>query len=124
MSQATFFILEKRGTPIIYIVEDDDNIREELKLLLNTSKSTDKKSDTILECGNVRLDTSVALSYKDNKKAELTKNEMKILYYLFVNKGNSIYDKIYREIIHTSNKSVIEEISCILFREKYRTHRR
>lgn len=27
-----------------------------------------------------------------------------------MDKGNSIYDKIYREIIHTSNKSVIEEI--------------
>ena len=43
-------------------------------LLKRTKKSTDKKSDTILECGNVRLDTSVALIYKDNKKAELTKN--------------------------------------------------
>lgn len=182
----SFIFIEKRVTPIIYIVEDDDNIREELKLLLNTSgyevrtttdyknaaddilnvnpdmvlldvnlegisglticdrlreksdvpiifvtgnntsmdelnciirggddyiskpyqppillariaallkrtkKSTDKKSDTILECGNVRLDTSVALIYKDNKKAELTKNEMKILYYLFANKGKII----------------------------------
>lgn len=28
--------------------------------------------------------------YKDNKKAELTKNEMKILYYLFANKGKII----------------------------------
>lgn len=182
----SFIFIEKRVTPIIYIVEDDDNIREELKLLLNTSgyevrtttdyknaaddilnvnpdmvlldvnlegisglticdrlreksdvpiifvtgnntsmdelnciirggddyiskpyqppillariaallkrtkKSSDKKSDTILECGNVRLDTSVALIYKDNKKAELTKNEMKILYYLFANKGKII----------------------------------
>lgn len=182
----SFIFIEKRVTPIIYIVEDDENIREELKLLLNTSgyevcttidyknaaddilsvnpdmvlldvnlegisglticdrlreksdvpiifvtgnntsmdelnciirggddyiskpyqppillariaallkrtkKSTDKKSDTILECGNVRLDTSVALIYKDNKKAELTKNEMKILYYLFANKGKII----------------------------------
>lgn len=59
-------------------------------LLKRTKKSTDKKSDTILECGNVRLDTSVALIYKDNKKAELTKNEMKILYYLFANKGKII----------------------------------
>lgn len=182
----SFIFIEKRVTPIIYIVEDDDNIREELKLLLNTSgyevrtttdyknaaddilnvnpdmvlldvnlegisglticdclreksdvpiifvtgnntsmdelnciirggddyiskpyqppillariaallkrtkKSSDKKSDTILECGNVCLDTSVALIYKDNKKAELTKNEMKILYYLFANKGKII----------------------------------
>ena len=182
----SFIFIEKRVTPIIYIVEDDDNIREELKLLLNTSgyevrtttdyknaaddilnvnpdmvlldvnlegisglticdrlreksdvpiifvtgnntsmdelnciirggddyiskpyqppillariaallkrtkKSSDKKSDTILECGNVSLDTSVALIYKDNKKAELTKNEMKILYYLFANKGKII----------------------------------
>ena len=59
-------------------------------LLKRTKKSTDKKSDTILECGNVRLDTSVALIYKDNKKAELTKNEMKILYYLFANRGKII----------------------------------
>lgn len=59
-------------------------------LLKRTKKSTDKKSDTILECGNVRLDTSVALIYKDNMKAELTKNEMKILYYLFANKGKII----------------------------------
>lgn len=59
-------------------------------LLKRTKKSSDKKSDTILECGNVRLDTSVALIYKDNKKAELTKNEMKILYYLFANKGKII----------------------------------
>lgn len=182
----SFIFIEKRVTPIIYIVEDDDNIREELKLLLNTSgyevrtttdyknaaddilnvnpdmvlldvnlegisglticdrlreksdvpiifvtgnntsmdelnciirggddyiskpyqppillariaallkrtkKSSDKKPDTILECGNVSLDTSVALIYKDNKKAELTKNEMKILYYLFENKGKII----------------------------------
>lgn len=182
----SFIFIEKRVTPIIYIVEDDDNIREELKLLLNTSgyevrtttdyknaaddilnvnpdmvlldvnlegisglticdrlreksdvpiifvtgnntsmdelnciirggddyiskpyqppillariaallkrtkKSSDKKPDTILECGNVSLDTSVALIYKDNKKAELTKNEMKILYYLFANKGKII----------------------------------
>lgn len=27
-----------------------------------------------------------------------------------MDKGNSIYDKIYRDVIHTSNKSVIEEI--------------
>ena len=182
----SFIFIEKRVTPIIYIVEDDDNIREELKLLLNTSgyevrtttdyknaaddilnvnpdmvlldvnlegisglticdrlreksdvpiifvtgnntsmdelnciirggddyiskpyqppillariaallkrtkKSSDKKSDTILECGNVCQDTSVALIYKDNKKSELTKNEMKILYYLFANKGKII----------------------------------
>ena len=33
----SFIFIEKRVTPIIYIVEDDDNIREELKLLLNTS---------------------------------------------------------------------------------------
>lgn len=59
-------------------------------LLKRTKKSSDKKSDTILECENVRLDTSVALIYKDNKKAELTKNEMKILYYLFANKGKII----------------------------------
>ena len=59
-------------------------------LLKRTKKSTDKKSDTLLVCGNVRLDTSVALIYKDNKKAELTKNEMKILYYLFANKGKII----------------------------------
>lgn len=59
-------------------------------LLKRTKKSSDKKPDTILECGNVSLDTSVALIYKDNKKAELTKNEMKILYYLFENKGKII----------------------------------
>ena len=59
-------------------------------LLKRTKKSADKKQDNILECGNVRLDTSVALIYKDNKKAELTKNEMKILYYLFANKGKII----------------------------------
>ena len=59
-------------------------------LLKRTKKSSDKKPDTILECGNVSLDTSVALIYKDNKKAELTKNEMKILYYLFANKGKII----------------------------------
>ena len=33
----SFIFIEKRVTPIIYIVEDDENIREELKLLLNTS---------------------------------------------------------------------------------------
>ena len=55
--------------------------------VLRRTRKVEQKDQGFLICKGVRLDTTSAMISYDNRKCELTKNEMKILYCLMKHKG-------------------------------------
>ncbi len=59
-------------------------------LLKRTLKSNKAEQNTTFICSGVELDISTAIVTDGQKRVELTRNELKILFYLFKNKGKII----------------------------------
>lgn len=72
----------------ILIVEDEKNIREELNIYLKTA-GYETAVSKIVQNG-ILLDVAAAKIEKDGKTEELTKNEVKILYCLFLHPGEIV----------------------------------
>ena len=73
-----------------------------------------KTADTVIVCGDVRIDTSLKRVFLLNKEIQLTKKEYGILEYLAVNKGRII-----------SNEELIESVwesETDLFSNSFKVH--
>lgn len=77
----------------ILIIEDDEKLRKELEIkiagLLRRSKLTDTNQNKI-DCQDFILNVSKSMLEKENTQIELTKNELKILYFLVSKRGQIV----------------------------------